>query len=60
MGKRYKPKPRYKMFTAYWWNPFFWFAVLISFPWCIVMGLWEGLQNCGELVKEIVYNYDLK
>jgi hypothetical protein len=59
MKYRYKPQPKYKAFAAKWYNPLFWVAVLISFPYLIIRGIWEGLCDCKEVVKDILFKYDL-
>ena len=58
--KKYKPKPQYKIFTAVWYNPFFWVAGLL-FP--IVYGIYQGIKSMIDTYSEFfhgIFKYDLK
>jgi hypothetical protein len=56
--KRYKPKPKYKAFACYWWNPLFWFAVLLTIFQSFFMALWDWAVEVYELLKEMFTRYD--
>ncbi len=55
--KKYKPTPKFKILTAYWWNPFFWLGIILAPFIMFIYGgvklgfydtlveLWDGLKN---------------
>lgn len=54
--KRYKPKPKYKILTIHWWNPFAILALLITPPfmffYCGVIGFYEGVESIIDGIKK--------
>ena len=48
--KKNKPKPRFKILSPHWYNPFFWIAVLII-P--ILNGIHETISGYKEVFSTI-------
>jgi hypothetical protein len=60
MKRRYKPWPIFKIFAAYWWNPFFWLAVALSLPAGMIAALYQSVKDWFGLINDVIHNYDLK
>lgn len=50
MKRGYKPKAKYKLFTAVWWNPIFWITISL-FPIC--QGIKAFIDAWKELTDDI-------
>jgi hypothetical protein len=55
-----KPIPKYKIFTAYWWNPFFWIGLILMPIWNFI-GI-GGIAFLATLRAEIkgIKHWNLK
>lgn len=51
--KKYKPKAKIKVFTAYWWNPLFWIVIItLPFIWFFIGGIKNFYDCVNETIKE--------
>lgn len=40
-----KPNPKHIILTPKWWNPLFWFGVILSLPFGLILGAYEGAAD---------------